>query len=537
LRSRKPKDGDVKRYSEQMANDPDSLAFVPLAELYRANGMVDQAIHMCLQGLQRHPENAEARILLAACLADSGKTKEAGRHLKGVLKLVPNNKKAKAALRELMETGSIGQLGETEPPEEEEPETPAPKTRRPSPPAEEKEELFDFEGLFGEEDEEEEEEELPEEAEEEGVDFLDDLKLELDAEESEEEEEDEEETEEGDPDDLSDLDRLLDLGGTLDAEEEEEDEEEDEDFDFLSEIEGEEEPEEAVAEEEPEEEEYDFSFLRDLEDDGEEEEIEAEEPMEEDLEVLSEIEAQPAPEATDQEEEADLDFLADLDLQDMEEVPAVKGEPADSAEEQEAEEEREDLDFLGDLDLEGLDEESEQTELPLVETPEEAPVGEEERFLEEEEEDQEEIPLPLAEEEEAEEQQERAQEEAAWVALEGAEDKLDAILKALSAPDEVMGSMVVGSDGFVVASYLKQDMELEKMAALLASIIETADRSTRRMKLGAFRGILVETDQGTIHLSNRFGITLVVLSDAEARLGLIRIRMQNALDALSEYLS
>ena len=447
MKSRRPKDKDVKLYSENMANDPDSLAFVPLAELYRDNGMVDQAIQMCLQGLQRHPENAQARILLAACLADSGKIKDAQRHLKGVLQLVPNNKKAKAVLKELMETGKIGNLSDGESSEIPRPSQPAPKREEPAL-VDQEEDLLDFDDLFGDD----EGESKGAAAEKMESTLLDDLKMELgdgggtEERSSQEDEEDEE-------DDGIDFDSLL---GLEEPQEQErldtvekamEEDEEEIDLDSLPDWADEAMPEEKTP---AKEDDYDFSFLDDMEDDSPEDK----------LEILADLNGQDADVILDQTEE-DLDFLGDLDLG-------------------EEEEEKEKRPFIG-------EQETHEAEM---------------------------LPTELM----------------------TSEDGLDAILCSLTTPDEVMGAMVVGSDGFVVASKLKQDMDLEKMAALLASIIETADRSTQRMKLGGFRGILVETDTGTIHLANRQGITLVVLSDTEARLGLIRIRMHNALDSLRQYL-
>jgi len=540
LKSRRPKDKDVKLYSENMANDPDSLAFVPLAELYRDNGMVDQAIQMCLQGLQRHPENAQARILLAACLADSGKIKDAQRHLKGVLQLVPNNKKAKAVLKELMETGKIGNLSDGESSEIPRPSQPAPKREEPAL-VDQEEDLLDFDDLFGDD----EGESKGAAAEKMESTLLDDLKMELgdgggtEERSSQEDEEDEE-------DDGIDFDSLL---GLEEPQEQErldtvekamEEDEEEIDLDSLPDWADEAMPEEKTP---AKEDDYDFSFLDDMEDDSPEDK----------LEILADLNGQDADVILDQTEE-DLDFLGDLDL----------GEEKEEKEKEEEilEEEgtEEDLDFLGDLDLGEEKEEKEKEEEILEEEGTEEDLdflgdldlGEEKEEKEKEEEILEEEgteedldflgDLDLGEEEEEKEkrpfigEQETHEAEMLPTELMTSEDGLDAILCSLTTPDEVMGAMVVGSDGFVVASKLKQDMDLEKMAALLASIIETADRSTQRMKLGGFRGILVETDTGTIHLANRQGITLVVLSDTEARLGLIRIRMHNALDSLRQYL-
>jgi predicted regulator of Ras-like GTPase activity (Roadblock/LC7/MglB family) len=117
------------------------------------------------------------------------------------------------------------------------------------------------------------------------------------------------------------------------------------------------------------------------------------------------------------------------------------------------------------------------------------------------------------------------------------EDELERILNELNKPDDISGSMVVGSEGFVIASVFKEKTELERMAAVLASIIETACRATQRMKLGVFQGVLVETEMGIIDLVNGQGMSLVVFMKEDARLGLVRMRMQKALKSLNEYLA
>lgn len=56
---------DLRRWSEEVARDPGSLAFIPLAEAYRRQGRDDEALRVCLRGLERHPSNVEAHAGLA----------------------------------------------------------------------------------------------------------------------------------------------------------------------------------------------------------------------------------------------------------------------------------------------------------------------------------------------------------------------------------------------------------------------------------------------------------------------------------------
>jgi len=61
---------DVKALSAELAQDPDSLVFLRLAELLRHKGQLDAAHRVALTGLERHPHLADAHDLYARILAD-----------------------------------------------------------------------------------------------------------------------------------------------------------------------------------------------------------------------------------------------------------------------------------------------------------------------------------------------------------------------------------------------------------------------------------------------------------------------------------
>lgn len=62
--SRAPDPILVRQWTDEVARDPRSLAFLPLAELYHHRGRRDAALRLCLRGLAHHPENIEAHCLL-----------------------------------------------------------------------------------------------------------------------------------------------------------------------------------------------------------------------------------------------------------------------------------------------------------------------------------------------------------------------------------------------------------------------------------------------------------------------------------------
>jgi len=62
----------IRRYEERLARDPGSLVFAPLADAHRKAGRPEEAIRLCREGLERFPDYATARLILAKALVDGG---------------------------------------------------------------------------------------------------------------------------------------------------------------------------------------------------------------------------------------------------------------------------------------------------------------------------------------------------------------------------------------------------------------------------------------------------------------------------------
>ncbi len=82
---------DLQRWSEDVARDPASLSFLPLARAYRKQGRRDAALRLCLRGLEQHPANVEAHSLLAILYFESGQRVKAYDEWSMVLTLEPGN--------------------------------------------------------------------------------------------------------------------------------------------------------------------------------------------------------------------------------------------------------------------------------------------------------------------------------------------------------------------------------------------------------------------------------------------------------------
>jgi tetratricopeptide (TPR) repeat protein len=86
-----PAQADLQRWSEDVARDPRSLAFLPLARAYRKQGLRDASLQLCLRGLEAYPANVEAHGLLAMLYLDNGDHQKAADEWSMVLRVDPDN--------------------------------------------------------------------------------------------------------------------------------------------------------------------------------------------------------------------------------------------------------------------------------------------------------------------------------------------------------------------------------------------------------------------------------------------------------------
>ena len=63
---------EIRRWSDELAREPNSLVFLQLAEALRAQGQRAVALKIAQRGLDRHPGNAEARALVNRIAAELG---------------------------------------------------------------------------------------------------------------------------------------------------------------------------------------------------------------------------------------------------------------------------------------------------------------------------------------------------------------------------------------------------------------------------------------------------------------------------------
>lgn len=89
---------DIKQYEDELSADPASYCFIPLAELYRKLGLLDDAISVASKGCALHPDSVEGLLVLGGASLDNGETREARQSLEKALALDPYHP---AVLKEL----------------------------------------------------------------------------------------------------------------------------------------------------------------------------------------------------------------------------------------------------------------------------------------------------------------------------------------------------------------------------------------------------------------------------------------------------
>ena len=92
---------DIEKLKERVDKDPNSKLFVPLAEEYKKEGMLDEAISVLLGGIERQPGYMSARVSLGKIYLEKGMMNEARSEFENVIKSIPDNLYAHKKLAEI----------------------------------------------------------------------------------------------------------------------------------------------------------------------------------------------------------------------------------------------------------------------------------------------------------------------------------------------------------------------------------------------------------------------------------------------------
>lgn len=82
---------EIAKLSERFSKDPKSRIFVQLADAYRKNGMIDEALDVLKQGLKFHPQYPLAHLIMGRCYFDKRLYAQAKESFETVIKFDPQN--------------------------------------------------------------------------------------------------------------------------------------------------------------------------------------------------------------------------------------------------------------------------------------------------------------------------------------------------------------------------------------------------------------------------------------------------------------
>ena len=106
------------------------------------------------------------------------------------------------------------------------------------------------------------------------------------------------------------------------------------------------------------------------------------------------------------------------------------------------------------------------------------------------------------------------------------------VLSDLNKTPGVTGSMVVGSDGIVIASDLDTAFEGETVGALAASITSNIQKSLDRLDTTPWSQVTIEAEDAKLFFPDANLGILVVTTEKVVNIGLVRLEIKNAIDKL-----
>ncbi|MFQ5454495.1 MAG: roadblock/LC7 domain-containing protein [Candidatus Zixiibacteriota bacterium] len=108
------------------------------------------------------------------------------------------------------------------------------------------------------------------------------------------------------------------------------------------------------------------------------------------------------------------------------------------------------------------------------------------------------------------------------------------VLDDLNKTTGITGSMVVGNDGIVIAADLDESFEGETIGALAASITTNIQKSLDRLKSSPLNQVTIEADEGKLFFTEAEPGILVVTTEKNINIGLIRLEIKNAITKLGK---
>ena len=108
------------------------------------------------------------------------------------------------------------------------------------------------------------------------------------------------------------------------------------------------------------------------------------------------------------------------------------------------------------------------------------------------------------------------------------------VLEDLNKTSGITGSMLVASDGIVIASDLDSTNEEDTVGALASSIAVVIRKSMEKLGRERFSQVTIEAERGKMFLADAGVGMLVVTAENKANIGLVRLEIKQAVARLQE---
>jgi predicted regulator of Ras-like GTPase activity (Roadblock/LC7/MglB family) len=108
------------------------------------------------------------------------------------------------------------------------------------------------------------------------------------------------------------------------------------------------------------------------------------------------------------------------------------------------------------------------------------------------------------------------------------------IVEDLLRVDGVVGSLLVGKDGLVVASTLLDQGDAEVLGAMSAAIYAEIDKATKRIGVGGLTDAIINAQDGSTLMLESHDLILVVITQRTVNLGLVKMEMRKAAARIKE---
>lgn len=108
------------------------------------------------------------------------------------------------------------------------------------------------------------------------------------------------------------------------------------------------------------------------------------------------------------------------------------------------------------------------------------------------------------------------------------------VLGELNKTSGIRGSMLVGSDGIIIAADLDSELEDETIGAMAASIVSNITKAMEKLNRQNPDRITVEGEKGKIFLNDAGVGILAVMTDPTVNVGMVRLEIKNAISRIKE---